>query len=87
MTHLPKTPGITPWEQRMQFSLEEDDYRVVFQTDAVVLDHLFEHFIQFLQSAGYRYESIYETICELALEHDASQDADTDTKKDGFGVK
>jgi hypothetical protein len=70
MISLPKTPGIKPWEQRMQFILEEDDYKMVFQTDAVTTDHLLQHFVQFLRGCGYLDESIYESMGELLREHD-----------------
>ena len=61
---------MTPWEQRMQFILEEDDYKMVFQTDAVTTDQLLEHFVQFLRGCGYRDDSIYESMGELVREND-----------------
>lgn len=59
---------MNPWEQRMQFVLEEDDYKIVFQTDAVTTDQLLEHFIQFLRGAGYLDDSIYESMEEMIQE-------------------
>lgn len=73
MNHLQKSPDIKPWEQRMQFILEEDDYKMVFQTDAVTTDQLLEHFIQFLRGCGYLDESIYDSMSELLKERDDSQ--------------
>lgn len=69
MNHLSKSPDIKPWEQRMQFVLEEDDYKMVFQTDAVTTDQLLEHFVQFLRGCGYLDESIYDSMAELVQEH------------------
>ena len=53
----------------MHFILEEDDYKMVFQTDAVTTDQLLEHFVQFLRGCGYLDESIYESMQELVGEH------------------
>lgn len=77
MNHLQKSPDIKPWEQRMQFILEEDDYKMVFQTDAVTTDQLLEHFIQFLRGCGYLDESIYDSMAELLKEHDDLQQPST----------
>ena len=80
MNHLPKSPDMKPWEQRMQFVLEEDDYKMVFQTDAVTTDQLLEHFIQFLRGCGYPDESIYESIAELLRErNEVQQDPEVTT--------
>ena len=54
----------------MQFILEEDDYKMVFQTDAVTTDLLLEHFVQFLRGCGYLDESIYESMQELLEERE-----------------
>jgi hypothetical protein len=70
MDLLPKTPGIKPWEQRIQFVLEEDNYKIVFQTDAVTSDELLEHFVQFMRGCGYLDDSIYESMGEMLRAHD-----------------
>ena len=54
----------------MQFILEEDDYKMVFQTDAVTTDQLLEHFVQFLRGCGYLDKSIYESMQELLEERE-----------------
>jgi hypothetical protein len=54
----------------MQFVLEEDDYKMVFQTDAVTTDQLLQHFVQFLRGCGYLNESIYDSMGELLRERE-----------------
>lgn len=73
MNHLPKSPDMKPWEQRMQFVFEEDDYKMMFQTDAVTTDQLLAHFIQFLRGCGYLDDSIYESMGEMLRERDDVQ--------------
>ena len=64
----------------MQFVLEEDDYKMVFQTDAVTTDQLLAHFIQFLRGCGYLDESIYESMAELLRErNEVQQDPEVTT--------
>lgn len=54
----------------MQFILEEDDYKLVLQTDAVTTDQLLEHFVQFLRGCGYLDDSIYDSMKELLEERE-----------------
>lgn len=49
-------------DQRIRFILEEDDYTINFQSDAVTADEVLEHFVQFMRGCGYRGSSIQEAM-------------------------
>lgn len=63
-------------EGRIQFTLNEDNFRVVLQSDAIIVDEVLQHFVQFLQSAGFDSVCIYDAMAGLAEEYEAAQKRD-----------
>lgn len=51
-------------DQRMKFSLEEEDYTIVFQSDGVTTDEILAHFVMFMKGCGYNEDSIYDGFQE-----------------------
>ena len=58
-------------DQRMKFTLEEEDYTIVFQSDAVTTDEILEHFVMFMKGCGYYEDSIYTAFQETIDEREA----------------
>lgn len=51
-------------DQRMKFTLEEEEYTIVFQSDGVTTDEILAHFIMFMKGCGYDEDSIYAALQE-----------------------
>jgi DNA-binding transcriptional regulator YhcF (GntR family) len=62
---------MTKADQRMKFTLEEEEYTVVFQSDGVTTDEILEHFIMFMKGCGYHEDSIYSALQESLDEREA----------------
>jgi hypothetical protein len=77
---------MTKADQRMKFTLEEEEYTVVFQSDGVTTDEILEHFIMFMKGCGYYEDSIYSALQESLDEREALSTArslyDTEANKD-----
>ena len=58
-------------DQRMKFTLEEEDYTIVFQSDGVTTDEILEHFVMFMKGCGYHEDSIYSSFQETLDEREA----------------
>jgi hypothetical protein len=73
-------------DQRMKFTLEEEDYTIAFQSDGVTTDEILEHFIMFMKGCGYNEDSIYSSLQESLDEREALLKAtalyDKDASKD-----
>jgi hypothetical protein len=73
-------------DQRMKFTLEEEDYTIVFQSDGVTTDEILEHFVMFMKGCGYQEDSIYSSFQETLDEREALSKAhalyDADACKD-----
>jgi DNA-binding transcriptional regulator YhcF (GntR family) len=73
-------------DQRMKFTLEEEDYTIVFQSDGVTTDEILEHFVMFMKGCGYHEDSIYSAFQETIDEREALSKAralyDADACKD-----
>lgn len=73
-------------DQRMKFTLEEEEYTVVFQSAGVTTDEILEHFIMFMKGCGYNESSIYAALQESLDEREALSKAaalyDKDACKD-----
>jgi DNA-binding transcriptional regulator YhcF (GntR family) len=73
-------------DQRMKFTLEEEEYTIVFQSDGVTTDEILEHFIMFMKGCGYHEDSIYSSLQETIDEREALSKAcalyDMDACKD-----
>jgi DNA-binding transcriptional regulator YhcF (GntR family) len=73
-------------DQRMKFTLEEEDYTVVFQSAGVTTDEILEHFIMFMKGCGYNEDSVYTALQESLDEREALSKAaalyDKDACKD-----
>ena len=61
---------MTKADQRMKFTLEEEEYTVVFQSDGVTTDEILEHFIMFMKGCGYDEDSIYSSLQETIDERE-----------------
>ena len=57
-------------DQRMKFSLEEEDYTIVFQSDGVTTDEILAHFVMFMKGCGYNEDSIYDGFQETLDERE-----------------
>ena len=57
-------------DQRMKFSLEEEDYTIVFQSDGVTTDEILAHFVMFMKGCGYNEDSIYAGFQETLDERE-----------------
>ncbi len=77
---------MTKADQRMKFTLEEEEYTIVFQSDGVTTDEILEHFIMFMKGCGYHEDSIYSALQESLDEREALSTArslyDTEANKD-----
>ena len=62
---------MTQSDQRMKFSLEEENYTIVFQSDGVTTDEILEHFVMFMKGCGYNEDSIYTAFQETIDEREA----------------
>jgi len=62
---------MTKADQRMKFTLEEEEYTVVFQSSGVTTDEILEHFIMFMKGCGYHEDSIYTALQESLDEREA----------------
>jgi hypothetical protein len=58
-------------DQRIKFTLEEEEYTIVFQSDGVTTDEVLEHFIMFMKGCGYYEDSIYSSLQESLDEREA----------------
>ena len=58
-------------DQRMKFTLEEEEYTVVFQSSGVTTDEILEHFIMFMKGCGYHEDSVYTALQESLDEREA----------------
>jgi DNA-binding transcriptional regulator YhcF (GntR family) len=77
---------MTKADQRMKFTLEEEEYTIVFQSDGVTTDEILEHFIMFMKGCGYDEDSIYFSLQETIDEREGLSKAralyDADACKD-----
>jgi DNA-binding transcriptional regulator YhcF (GntR family) len=77
---------MTKADQRMKFTLEEEEYTVVFQSDGVTTDEILEHFIMFMKGCGYDEDSIYSSLQETIDEREGLSKAralyDAEANKD-----
>ncbi len=77
---------MTKSDQRMKFTLEEEEYTVVFQSAGVTTDEILEHFIMFMKGCGYKEDSVYAALQESLDEREALSKAaalyDKDACKD-----
>jgi hypothetical protein len=77
---------MTKSDQRMKFTLEEEEYTVVFQSNGVTTDEILEHFIMFMKGCGYNEDSVYVALQESLDERKALSKAaelyDKDACKD-----
>ena len=77
---------MTKADQRMKFTLEEEEYTIVFQSDGVTTDEILEHFIMFMKGCGYQEDSIYAALQESLEEREALSKArclyDAEANKD-----
>jgi len=55
----------------MKFTLEEEEYTIVFQSDGVTTDEILDHFIMFMKGCGYNEDSIYSALQESLDEREA----------------
>jgi hypothetical protein len=55
----------------MKFTLEEEEYTVVFQSSGVTTDEILEHFIMFMKGCGYHEDSVYTALQESLDEREA----------------
>ncbi len=55
---------MTKSDQRMKFTLEEEEYTIVFQSEGVTTDEILAHFIMFMKGCGYHEDSIYSSLQE-----------------------
>ncbi len=55
---------MTKTDQRMKFTLEEEEYTVVFQSAGITTDEILEHFIMFMKGCGYKEDSVYDALQE-----------------------
>jgi len=62
---------MTKADQRMKFTLEEEEYTVVFQSSGVTTDEILEHFIMFMKGCGYHEDSVYTALQESLDEREA----------------
>ena len=73
-------------DQRMKFTLEEEEYTIVFQSDGVTTDEILAHFIMFMKGCGYDEDSIYSSLQENIDEREGLSKAralyDADACKD-----
>jgi len=73
-------------DQRMKFTLEEEEYTIVFQSDGVTTDEILGHFVMFMKGCGYQEDSIYSSFQETLDEREALSKArslyDADACKD-----
>ncbi len=77
---------MTKADQRMKFTLEEEEYTIVFQSDGVTTDEILAHFIMFMKGCGYDEDSIYSALQETIDEREGLSKAralyDADACKD-----
>ena len=70
----------------MKFTLEEEEYTIVFQSDGVTTDEILEHFVMFMKGCGYHEDSIYSSFQETLAEREGLSKAralyDADACKD-----
>ena len=57
----------------INFSLQEDDFLIKFESQAVTTDEVLAHFVQFMLGCGYAEESIYSGMRESIEEHEFFQ--------------
>ena len=62
---------MTKTDQRMKFTLEEEEYTVVFQSAGITTDEILEHFIMFMKGCGYKEDSVYDALQESLDEREA----------------
>jgi len=55
----------------MKFTLEEEEYTVVFQSAGITTDEILEHFIMFMKGCGYKEDSVYDALQESLDEREA----------------